>query len=243
MFYTYKITCMVTLKIYFGYTSQTIQQRFTKHIHEKRNTHIKNSLKKYGKENHTIELVAEHHDANTAKRHEQMLISTYQTNTRRYPEGNGLNLTDGGEGALGYTFSEEQKQYMKENKMAWYAESHNKPVYQFDGDGTLVAQHNSAKTAGEYVGAYSADISKCCRGIIRTVCGYFFSYTTTPHIREKTRGSSPLKKQVSVIGSDGTQCICESVSAACKKIACNRTSLLQAIKTQKPVKGFSVSLI
>lgn len=95
---TYKITCTVTEKIYFGYTSMTLAQRFTKHAHERRNTIIKNSIAKYGKDNHTIEHISDHSSHEEALAHECLLIQTHQTNVRRYPNGNGMNLTDGGEG-------------------------------------------------------------------------------------------------------------------------------------------------
>lgn len=243
MFYTYKITCTVTGKIYFGYTSSSIEQRFNRHCHERRLTLIRNSINKYGREKHTIELIKSHTTDHDAKTHEIELIETYMTNARRYPESNGLNMTDGGEGAKGYKFTDEQKTQMKEQNKAWYSGSHNKKVYQFYDTGELICEHKSAKAAATAVGAHGADISKCCRQLIRTVKGFFFSYEPNgANIREKLPKNSPLKKQVILTTNKDEKITCTSIAEAQSIVHTSRGNILKAIRTKKPIKGFFVQL-
>jgi len=242
MVYTYKITCLTTNKIYFGYTTTTLQRRFTRHCHERRTTVIRNSIKKYGKEQHIIELVQEHNTEQEAKNCEIYLITMHQTNMRKYPNGIGLNMTDGGEGCKGYKFTAEHKQYLKQHSQAWYSGSHNKPVFQFSQDGTFIQEHKSAKFAAKSVGAHGADISKCCHRIIRTVKGYCFSYDkNNPNIRQKYPKNSPLKKAITVITPQKTIIQCNSISETSRTIQCAHNNIVKAIKTQKPIKGFLVS--
>lgn len=221
----------------------TMQQRFIKHCHEQRPTMIRNSIKKYGRENHTIELINTHDTAADAKLNECYLIAVYETNRRKHPNGNGLNLTDGGEGVNGYKFSNELKLELKKNKMAWYSDRHNKLVFQFNQNGEFITEHRSAKAAAEFIGAHGADISKCCRGIVRTVKGFVFSYDkTTSGARCKQKGESPLKKPVVVIHPSGEHTICQSIAEAQSIIGSSRGNVLKSMRTMKPIKGFIVRL-
>jgi len=78
----------------------------------KRQTILFNSLKKYGFENHTFEIIQEipeGYDQDYLDEWERLYIWQFKSNYSRYPECNGMNLTDGGGGIKGFKHSEEYK--------------------------------------------------------------------------------------------------------------------------------------
>lgn len=100
-FYTYKITCFVTGRIYFGFTSQTIEERFRQHetAAYRRKSHplgVLAAIAQHSIENFSIEQVGVFDSEQEALDHEVALICEYRTNVFRYPDSNGMNLNDGG---------------------------------------------------------------------------------------------------------------------------------------------------
>lgn len=92
----YKITNLINGKIYIGQTIQTIKERWYRHISnakslssQERNMVIKRAIRKYGKENFTIELIEECEDKNLDER-EIYYIKYYDSYI------NGYNSTLGG---------------------------------------------------------------------------------------------------------------------------------------------------
>lgn len=53
----YKITNLITKESYVGQTTNSLEKRFASHCNEKRNRHISNAIRKYGKENFNIEVI------------------------------------------------------------------------------------------------------------------------------------------------------------------------------------------
>ena len=56
----YKITCLINNKVYIGQTSETIKQRFSRHMgyqKEEHDTKFYRAVRKYGKENFIIEAI------------------------------------------------------------------------------------------------------------------------------------------------------------------------------------------
>lgn len=102
----YKITNKENGLIYIGCTINTLDKRFGEHLSRcLTSTHkskLYNSMKKYGQENFTIELIEEC-DLNNIYETEKKYIEQYDS------YNNGLNSTIGGEGCLGYTHSPEKK--------------------------------------------------------------------------------------------------------------------------------------
>jgi group I intron endonuclease len=94
--FIYKITNIITQKLYVGQTKRSIQRRFKSHISEaNRNlydTYLHRSIRKYGKENFTIDLLEECNSDNISKRE----IFWIQTLNTKAP--NGYNLHEGGFG-------------------------------------------------------------------------------------------------------------------------------------------------
>jgi hypothetical protein len=68
------------------------------------------SLCKYGFEDHKVEVIDTFHsDSKYCSGKEMFWIKSYMCNIYKFPEQNGLNLTDGGEGNLGWKRPEESR--------------------------------------------------------------------------------------------------------------------------------------
>ena len=108
----YKITNKENGLIYIGCTINSLKKRFGEHLYRCFKTDYKsklyNSMKKYGQENFTIELIEEC-DLGIIYETEKKYIESYDS------YNNGLNSTFGGEGCLGYTHSPEIRQKISEN--------------------------------------------------------------------------------------------------------------------------------
>lgn len=73
------------------------------------------SLLKYGFENHTIAPLDFFKGGNSCAADKEMFwIRSYMCNKNKYPEQNGLNLTDGGDGTAGHKMSDENKRKLSE---------------------------------------------------------------------------------------------------------------------------------
>jgi group I intron endonuclease len=108
----YKITNKENGLIYIGCTINSLEKRFSEHHYRCFKTDYKsklyNSMKKYGQENFTIELIEEC-DLSVIYETEKKYIKSYDS------YNNGLNSTFGGEGCLGYIHSPEIRQKISEN--------------------------------------------------------------------------------------------------------------------------------
>ena len=112
----YKITNIITGKIYFGYTKQSLIFRLNKHNSNTSGCKIlKSSIKKYGIDTFNIELIHEFDSVYEARTTEIYLIALHRTNICRYPNCNGMNMTDGGDGSDGRICSEETKRKISES--------------------------------------------------------------------------------------------------------------------------------
>ena len=95
----YKITNKITEQIYIGCTINTLDRRLNEHIYRCFKTDLSskfyNSMRKYGRENFTIDLIEEC-DLEIIYSTEKKYIEKYDSYY------GGLNSTFGGEGCLGY---------------------------------------------------------------------------------------------------------------------------------------------
>jgi group I intron endonuclease len=102
----YKITNKINGLIYIGCTINSLEQRFSEHLYRCFKTDYKsrlyNSIKKYGQENFSIDLIVEC-DVNVIYETEKKYINEYNS------YHNGMNSTFGGEGCLGYVHSPEMR--------------------------------------------------------------------------------------------------------------------------------------
>src|SRR4030066_647195 len=127
----YKITNKINEKVYYGYTSQTLNERLWQHSKNTRKCIIRDSIRKYGVDNFIIESLYEFDNIHEAHTTEIYLIALHRTNICRYPDGNGMNMTDGGEGRVrGFITSEETKKKLSEansgDKNGFFGKKHKK---------------------------------------------------------------------------------------------------------------------
>ena len=57
---------------------------------------------------------------------------------------------------------------------------HKKAVYQYDMDGILIGIYSSATIAADKYKVGRNAIAGCCRGLCKTICGYYWSYNYMP---------------------------------------------------------------
>jgi group I intron endonuclease len=105
----YKITCSVTGKIYVGWTKQSTEKRWQRHLRLDKKCYLRNCISLYGADSFRIEIIAADLSIDEAKRMEVALIRDLKLNICRYPDGNGMNMTDGGEGTIGYVATDDHR--------------------------------------------------------------------------------------------------------------------------------------
>lgn len=90
--FIYKITNIVNDKIYIGQSIRSIEKRFQRHINDAINnildTHLARAIRKYGKENFTLELIDTANNQDELNQKEQYWIRYYDS------VNNGYNETD-----------------------------------------------------------------------------------------------------------------------------------------------------
>lgn len=117
----YKITNKIDGKIYIG-QSLNIEKRLKSHMNYSTNVHLRNAIKKYGKDNFLFE-VLEETDVYSINERERYWIDVYKSTN---PE-KGYNLTNGGERVGGWRHTEETCQKLSEiaKKRASKPDYHN----------------------------------------------------------------------------------------------------------------------
>lgn len=111
----YRITSP-TGRIYIG-KSSNVKKRLSNYRNKgnKNQPLIYRSICKYGIENHQIDIIDNFQgDVSYAIDKEMFWIRSYMSNFCKWPEMKGMNLTDGGDGTIGYKASDEHKKKLSE---------------------------------------------------------------------------------------------------------------------------------
>lgn len=111
--YIYKITCLVTNKVYIGQTSETLDKRFKRHIRialSGSGYYLHSAIRKYGPENFVIEELGSFVAEN--KQELKVILDEAEKDFIKKFDSfeKGYNLTMGGEGGLGRSLTEETKE-------------------------------------------------------------------------------------------------------------------------------------
>lgn len=112
----YKITSP-TGRIYIGKTKD-LKNRIKAYrcLKVKNQTILKNSILKYGWGAHKLEIIHElpiDIDNEILNNYEILYIQQYMANKNKYPNDIGMNMTDGGDGVVGYIFTKEAIENIK----------------------------------------------------------------------------------------------------------------------------------
>lgn len=109
----YKTTNKINNKSYIGQTIKSLNERISTHLYyvnDGSNYLFHKAIRKYGKENFIWEIICECNSKKELNEKEKFYIKFYNTKTPK-----GYNLTDGGEGMVGWHHTEKTKRIMSEN--------------------------------------------------------------------------------------------------------------------------------
>ncbi len=111
----YKITSPSN-RIYIGITSNLKKRlSYYKNNNSTGQKKISASFNKYGFENHKIEVIDEIYGTISEGLSKEIFwIKSYMSNCVKYPEMRGLNLTDGGQGTIGYKATDELRKRLSD---------------------------------------------------------------------------------------------------------------------------------
>jgi group I intron endonuclease len=110
--FVYLVTNKIDGKQYIGQTSKTVEARWQDHITVRNRpscSYLHNAICKHGADNFKIETLVQVGSKWEMDRYEIGMIKALNTKAP-----NGYNLTDGGDGVLGFVFSEEQRRKVSE---------------------------------------------------------------------------------------------------------------------------------
>ena len=158
-------------KYYIGITSKSVEKRWGKNGNNYHGQPFYNAIQKYGWNNIEHHIIAEYLTENEAKNFEKTLINKLRCNL--YKDKYGYNMTNGGDGTLGWNMSQEEKEKRRKRYSGkgnpYYGKKHTeetkqkiskhhadvsginnpfrKEVYQFTIDGKYIGKHISCNEA------------------------------------------------------------------------------------------------
>ena len=195
--YIYKITSP-SGRVYIGLTSN-LASRKSNYRNKDCGGQIllSESLRKYGWEAHKFEVVFQGEcTLDCLRRLEKLYIKMYKSNKSRYPEQNGLNLTDGGEGYSGPKSdkwkesrrgrtesiesnkkrSDSQKGKPKPEGFGKHNILRGTEVVQYTKDGEKLQEFESLSSAARSVGGTPREIQLVCQEKAKTARGFIWKY-------------------------------------------------------------------
>lgn len=194
----YKIICIPTGKIYIGQTTHTPEQRLKAHIRSacRGSDHkFHRAIRKYGSENFTVEEVSIHY-ADDKQSLRKILNKEEISAIKMYDsKKNGYNSTLGGDGGLGYHFSEEIKSKISERQKEYY-KTHDSPF-----KGHHFSEETKQYLREKFTGRKLSDETRHKMSLARK--GYRHSEETKEKIRQSRLGkkrkpfSDEWKKNIS----------------------------------------------
>lgn len=169
-------------KIYIG-KSANVYERVLEHFgrlnnNKHSNYHLQRSFNKYS--GSFIAILLEESECDLLDDKERYFISYYETKNQNY----GYNMTDGGEGTLGYRHTDETKLRMSKSAKirGFLVETHKKaveslsiPIVQLDLEGNFVKRWNSAHETTQ-VKFNGSNVGQCCKKKRATHKGFVWVY-------------------------------------------------------------------
>lgn len=165
----------------------------------KKQKRLYESLLKYGFEQHDIQVIENFQgDQLEAESKEIFWIRTYMSNYNKWPEVNGLNLTDGGKGAFGHKgligikrskeFRDKLSEIKKDVKLSEYhkrrlSESHlgqinsnRRAICMVDNKGKVLFEYESIAKAANELKCSSSCIARVLKQTYSDYKGMIFKY-------------------------------------------------------------------
>ncbi len=193
-------------KRYIGKTHKELCERQggSNFINYKHSTLLWRAIKEYGADNIKQDiLVKDYMSDEQASLYEMQYIDKYKTNYCRYNNPSyGYNLTDGGEGSIGFIHTDEEKQKMHDAKAGKCGKDNNcaKLIYCLELDKYFYG----AREAEREIGVSHKTISNCLRHKSKSTCGgntgfvklhWLFDYEVTPENIEKINNTIDIERK------------------------------------------------
>lgn len=199
-------------KIYIGETVKcNYKARFIEHQSKSKtvNNYFYKAIRKYGWENFESFVLFQTEEVllNTPENKEILndivnkkeieYIALYKSTDHQY----GYNLTIGGDGVSGYTFSKETKKHLSEIRSGenhWnYGNFNNKtskPILQFDLDGNFIKEWPSGNEINRQLHYNANNVTNCCRDKLQTYQNYIWIFKSD-YENGKRPNTNTLTKQ------------------------------------------------
>lgn len=195
-------------KRYIGKTLNELEKRkgSSRFINYRQNTLLWKAIQKYGADNIKQDILVEGYMGDDqASLYEIQYIDQYKTNYCRYNNPSyGYNMTDGGEGSIGFIHTDEEKQKMHDAKVGKCGKYNNsaKLIYCLELDKYFYG----AREAERELGVSYQTISQCLRHKNKSTGGgntgfaklhWLFEYEVTPENIEKIKNTPDVEKKKS----------------------------------------------
>ena len=193
-------------KRYIGKTSRELCERqgSSNFADYRGNTLLWKAIKKYGSDSIKQDILVEDYMSDEqASIYEVQYIAEYKTNYCRYKNPSyGYNMTDGGEGAMGFIHTDEEKQKMHDAKAGKCGKdnNHSKLIYCLEMDKYFYG----AREAERETGVNHKTISNCLRHKSKSTGGgntgfvklhWLFDYEVTPKDIEKIKNTPDVERK------------------------------------------------
>lgn len=176
----YKHTNLINGKVYIGITKQKPNRRWHAGGGYKNNKYFYRSIKKYGWDNFSHEILYENLSFEDANAKEIELIKEYDSTNRN----KGYNIHDGGDARKG------------QNMPKGYDNPKHKVVEQYDIDGNYIREYGGLRQVQRETGMNYKPIQHCCVGGGKSAYGYQWKYKDSDKVISKITLGNPKKPNV-----------------------------------------------
>lgn len=188
----YKITNKINNKVYIGITSKGLSARWKEHLWSAEHNcpfKLYNALRKYGKDNFTIELIDYGNSWDELTKKEKFYIAQYRSNEDEF----GYNLTEGGDGTIGRIVSDETREKIRQKAIGrevgeetrkklseagkvrtegrekyWNSgevgKKRRKPILQYTKEGKFIKEFEGVNIAAKEIGVNATTIISALKG-------------------------------------------------------------------------------
>ena len=155
----YKVTNKVNGKMYIGLTTQKLRYRRCQHRYcaygKNEPSYFYCAIRKHGWNSFEWEVIDKATNIEELKEKEKYWITYYQSTNR----GIGYNLSQGGDGNVGYKHTKEAKKKLSEAHLRRSALGTGiKPFYAYTAEGKLINKYNNYRTCASEIGISSSMI-------------------------------------------------------------------------------------
>jgi group I intron endonuclease len=157
-FIIYKVTNRVNGKVYIGQTAFTLEVRKSHHIHSSKRMsphYFHRAIRKYGQDAFTWEIICSCFSKDEADAKERELIKFFGS---KVPSG--YNMTDGGEGTIGFSLSEESRDKISKKLTGYKHSDETRAIMSKARTGRKLSDETRAKLSARMKGTHMSNETK-----------------------------------------------------------------------------------